>query len=66
LRSSYGISNETDSVRPLCDDGQAVIAGSRITVELLLEKLAAGETVDQILDAHPRLTRGGIQAVLER
>ncbi len=37
--------------------GKPVIAGTRITVELILEKLAAGETVEQILDAHPRLTR---------
>ena len=35
--------------------GKPVIAGTRITVELILEKLAAGETVEQILEAHPRL-----------
>jgi uncharacterized protein (DUF433 family) len=44
--------------------GKPVVAGTRITVELVLEKLAAGETVEQILDAHPRLTREGIQAAL--
>ncbi len=44
--------------------GKPVIAGTRITVELILEKLAAGETVEQVLDAHPRLTRVGIQAAL--
>ena len=44
--------------------GKPVIAGTRVTVELILEKLAAGETVEQILDAHPRLTREGIQAAL--
>jgi uncharacterized protein (DUF433 family) len=44
--------------------GKPVIAGTRITVEHVLEKLAAGETVEQILDAHPRLTREGIQAAL--
>jgi uncharacterized protein (DUF433 family) len=44
--------------------GKPVIAGTRITVELVLEKLAAGETVEQVLDAHPRLTREGIQAAL--
>ncbi|MBP9664820.1 MAG: DUF433 domain-containing protein [Pyrinomonadaceae bacterium] len=43
--------------------GKPVIAGTRITVELILEKLAAGETVEQILDAHPRLTREAISAV---
>jgi len=44
--------------------GKPVIAGTRITVELILEKLAAGETVEQILQAHPRLTREAIQAAL--
>ena len=44
--------------------GKPVIAGTRITVELILEKLAAGESVEQILDAHPRLTREAIQAAL--
>jgi uncharacterized protein (DUF433 family) len=44
--------------------GKPVVAGTRITVELILEKLAAGESMEQILDAHPRLTREAIQAAL--
>ena len=44
--------------------GKPVIAGTRITVELILEKLAAGETFEQILEAHPKLTREKIQAAL--
>ena len=44
--------------------GKPVIAGTRITVELVLEKLAAGETIEQILEAHPRLTREAVQAAL--
>lgn len=44
--------------------GKPVVAGTRITVELILEKLSAGETVDQILEAHPRLTREGVLAAL--
>ena len=44
--------------------GKPVIAGTRITVELILEKLGDGETIEQILDAHPRLTREAIQAAL--
>jgi len=44
--------------------GKPVIAGTRITVELILEKLAAGETVEQILEAHPRLSEAAIRAAL--
>ena len=44
--------------------GKPVVVGTRITVELILEKLSAGETVAQILEAHPRLTREGVLAAL--
>jgi uncharacterized protein (DUF433 family) len=44
--------------------GKPVVAGTRITVELILEKMAAGHTVEDLLSAHPRLTREGIQAAL--
>ena len=45
--------------------GKPLVAGTRITVELILEKLAAGETLDQLLEAHPRLTRDAIMAALD-
>ncbi len=41
--------------------GKPVIVGTRITVESILERLGAGETAEQIVAAHPRLTH---QAVL--
>jgi len=44
--------------------GKPVIAGTRITVEFILERLAAGETVEQIIQAHPRLTEKGVRAAL--
>lgn len=44
--------------------GKPVVAGTRITVELILDKLAAGETVEQLLEAHPRLTSEGVRAAL--
>ena len=44
--------------------GKPVIVGTRITVELILEKLAAGETTAQVLAAHPRLTEQAIRAAL--
>ncbi len=45
--------------------GKAVVAGTRITVELILQKLAAGESVEQLLEAHPRLTRPAVLAALD-
>jgi len=44
--------------------GKPIVAGARITVELILGKLAASETLDQILHAHPRLTGESVQAAL--
>lgn len=44
--------------------GKPVVAGTRITVELILDKLAAGETVEQLLEAHPRFTSEGVRAAL--
>ena len=45
--------------------GKPVIAGTRITVELILEKLAAGESIEQIISAHPRLNEDAIHAALD-
>ena len=45
--------------------GKPVIAGTRITVELILEKLAAGESMEQILSEHPRLTKEAFRAAIE-
>ncbi len=44
--------------------GKPVIRGTRITVELILEKFAAGQTEEQILLVHPHITREGIRAAL--
>ena len=44
--------------------GKPVVAGTRITVELILQRLAAGESVEQLLLGYPRLTREGISAAL--
>ncbi len=45
--------------------GKPVIAGTRITVELILEKLAAGESIEQIIAAHPRLSRKSVLAAVQ-
>jgi uncharacterized protein (DUF433 family) len=44
--------------------GKPVVAGTHITVELILEKLAAGETVEQVVAAHPRLDEEAVRAAL--
>jgi len=45
--------------------GKPVIRGTRITVELILEKVAAGESIHQIQQEHPHLTTEQIRAALE-
>lgn len=44
--------------------GKPVIEGTRITVEAILERLAAGEAEDQLLEAWPRITREDLRAAL--
>lgn len=51
-------------VNPKIMMGKPVIKGTRITVELILEKLAAGETVENIMEAHPHISKEHIQAAL--
>ncbi len=44
--------------------GKPVVGGTRVTVELILEKLSAGESIDQIIESHPMLTHEGVLAAL--
>jgi len=52
-------------IRPDVMMGKACLKGTRIPVYLVLEKLGAGETTEQILDAYPQLTRDHITAALK-
>ena len=45
--------------------GKPVVKGTRISVELILEKLSSGETMEEMLKAHPRLTKEGIYSALD-
>lgn len=45
--------------------GKPIIKGTRIKVEMILQKLALGESVDEILLQHPRLKRAQILACIE-
>ncbi len=42
--------------------GKPVVKGTRVTVELILEKIAGGESFEQVIEAHPRLTVESIRA----
>lgn len=44
--------------------GKPCIKGTRVPVDLILEKMAWGETIDDLLDAYPRITKEDIQACL--
>jgi len=44
--------------------GKPVIKGTRIAVDLVLEELALNPDVDELLAAHPDLTRTDVQACL--
>ena len=61
----YGKDERIHSIRSLDHDGQTCHCRYSVTVELILEKLVAGETMEQILEAHRRLTREAIQAAAE-
>lgn len=42
--------------------GKPVVKGTRIPVDLLLEKLGNGETVDYLLTAYPRVSQEALFA----
>ena len=44
--------------------GKPVVSGTRITVELILEKMAAGRTQEELLDSYPQLSPESIRAAL--
>jgi uncharacterized protein (DUF433 family) len=41
-----------------------VVRGTRITVQTVLEFLAAGDSVEDVLEEYPKLTRADVQACL--
>lgn len=44
--------------------GKPVIKGTRITVEIILKKLAQNIAIDEILIDYPRITREDVQAAI--
>ena len=56
--------NDLIEVNPKIMMGKPVIKGTRLTVEMILESLAAGESTENMLASYPRLTKDAIQAAL--
>ncbi len=50
------------NVNPDICNGQPVIEGTRITVQTILEFLAAGDTIDEVLEEYPSLSREDVLA----
>jgi len=44
--------------------GKPVFTGTRVPVDLVLENLASGESVEQILEEYPHLSREAILAAI--
>lgn len=47
---------------PQINNGRPTISGTRITAQTVLEFLAAGDSVDEVLEAYPSLSRDDILA----
>ena len=51
-------------INPAVMFGKPVIKGTRLTVELILERLSDGDSEADLLDSHPRLCPEHIRAAL--
>jgi len=50
------------TVDPEIAHGQACITGTRVPVSVVLDNLAAGQSVEQLLVSYPSITREAVQA----
>lgn len=52
-------------IAPDVCNGRPVVRGTRITAQTVLEFLAAGDSVEDVLEEYPSLTRADVQACLD-
>ncbi len=52
-------------LNPEVCNGRPVIRGTRITVDTVLGYLSAGDSVEDIMQAHPRLDRDDVLACID-
>ena len=53
------------TVNPDICNGKPTIGGTRITVQTVLEFLAAGDGIEDVLEEYPSLKREDVQACLD-
>ena len=56
--------HEYISVDPSICHGQACISGTRVMVSVILDNLAAGLTVEEIVESYPSVSADAIEAAL--
>ncbi|MCX6864681.1 MAG: DUF433 domain-containing protein [Verrucomicrobia bacterium] len=52
-------------LNPEVCSGHPLVRGTRITVDTVLGYLSAGDSVDEVLQAHPRLERADVLACID-
>lgn len=52
-------------IDPEVNGGKPTVSGTRISVQTVLGHLSAGDSIEDVLDAYPRLTREDVLACLE-
>jgi uncharacterized protein (DUF433 family) len=57
--------NDRIVIDPQICNGRPVVKGARITVQTVMEFLAAGDSVDDVLEEYPSLTREDVLACMD-
>jgi uncharacterized protein (DUF433 family) len=65
LRRYSEFMNERIVVDPAICNGRPVIKNTRITVQTILEFLGAGDSIDDVLEEYPSLSREDVLAALQ-
>jgi uncharacterized protein (DUF433 family) len=58
------ITSQRIEINPKVMMGKPIIRGTRITVEQILESLSESNSIDEVLQAHPHLTKDQVHAAL--
>lgn len=57
--------SERITINPDICNGRPVIRGTRIAVQTVLEFLAAGDSIEEVLEEYPGIVREDVQACLD-